>query len=137
MSANDFNDQIVAEFRANDGKVAQFGDSLVLIHHIGAKSGAERVAPVMSWTTDSGWMVAASKAGAPENPGWYHNLIANPDVDLEVSGVGTVPVTAVVLTGDERDAAWSRITSSAPGFAEYEKRTTRKIPVVEFRRRDS
>lgn len=130
-----FNDEIIAEFRANGGQVARFGDSLILLHHIGAKSGAERVSPVMGLPSDGGWLIAASKGGSPENPAWYHNLLANPEVTIETPDDAAVPVRAVELTGAERDAAWSRFTAASPGFAAYEQRTPRTIPVIELRRR--
>lgn len=130
-----FNDEIIAEFRANAGQVARFGDRLVLLHHIGAKSGAERISPVMGLPSDGGWLIAASKGGSPENPAWYHNLLANPEVTIETPDDAAVPVRAVELTGAERDAAWSRFTAASPGFAAYEERTPRTIPVIELRRR--
>ncbi|BDZ64773.1 nitroreductase/quinone reductase family protein [Agromyces mangrovi Wang et al. 2018] len=131
-----FNDGIIAEFRANAGTVARFGRSLVLVHHIGARSGTERIAPVMSIRegVDS-WLVAASKAGAHDNPAWYHNLVAHPDVMIEAPGEGVVAVHATTLRGEERDAAWTRFTSASPGFAQYEQRTDRVIPVVRLTRR--
>ncbi len=134
----DFNQTIIDEFRAHGGTVttAGFGRHLVLLHHVGAKSGTERVTPVMGLPdgTDT-WLVAASKAGAPDNPDWYHNLLAHPDVDIETPDDGTVPVHATDLTGAERDAAWARFTRHSSGFADYERRTTRTIPVLALRRR--
>ncbi|MFS0732101.1 nitroreductase/quinone reductase family protein [Microbacterium sp. 1P10UB] len=133
MSAWD--DKIIEEFRSNGGEVGRFGRSLVLMHHRGARSGTERVTPVMAIPDDGdGWLVAASKAGAPENPAWFHNLVAHPDIDLETPD-GTVAVHADVLTGDERDRGWARFTDASEGFREYEKRTSRTIPVVRFSRR--
>lgn len=133
----DFNQRIIDEFRANNGTVdsAGFGRSLVLVHHIGAKSGAERIAPVMSIRTEQGWLIAASKGGAPENPAWYHNLRAHPDVVIETPDEGEVAVRAVELVGAERDAAWAQFTARSAGFAAYEQRTSRTIPVIELRRR--
>ena len=139
MAANDhggWNEQIIAEFRANGGEVGRFGRALVLVHHVGAKSGAERIAPVMGIRADADtWLIAASKAGAPSHPGWYHNLLAHPDTVIETPDDGTVAVHAVALGGSERDAAWARFTAVSPGFSQYEERTTRTIPVVELRRR--
>lgn len=132
-----WNDQIIAEFRANGGDVSSrgFGRNLVLVHHIGAKSGTERVAPVMGIHADADtWLIAASKAGAPENPSWYHNLRAHPDVFIETPDEGTVPVHAEALTGADRDAAWARFTAISPGFRQYEQKTTRTIPVLALRR---
>ena len=138
--ANDWNQNIIDEFRANDGTVATagFGRALVLLHHVGAKSGSERVAPVMGLRQDPDtWLVAASKAGAPDNPAWFHNVQAHPDVSIEVPGEGTVAVRARVLEGAERDSGWAQFTAASPGFKEYETRTTRVIPVVALRRRES
>ena len=132
-----WNDQIIAEFRANGGNVSSrgFGRNLVLVHHIGAKSGTERIAPVMGIHTDADtWLIAASKAGAPENPSWYYNLLAHPDVRIEAPDEGIVPVHAEDLTGPDRDAAWARFTARSPGFRQYEQKTTRTIPVLALRR---
>ena len=141
---SDFNTQIIDEFRANGGTVttAGFGDSLVIVHSIGSKSGAARVSPVVAITQDDGsWLIAASKAGAPDNPAWYGNLVATPDVTLEVpaadgSGVETVDVHAEVLSGAERDAGWAQFTERYEGFRGYEARAVgRVIPVVRLVRR--
>lgn len=133
----DFNQHIVDEFRANRGTVetAGFGRSLVLLHHRGAQSGTERVSPVMGIPSDGGWFIAASKGGAPENPAWFHNLLVHPDTVIETPDEGEVAVHAVELRGAERDAAWALFTTRSPGFAEYERRTSRTIPVLELRRR--
>jgi deazaflavin-dependent oxidoreductase (nitroreductase family) len=133
-----WNDPIIAEFRANDGTVSSrgFGRSLVLLHHIGAKSGVERVTPVMQIPTDDGgWLIAASKAGADDHPAWYHNLLAHPDIVVELPGEGEVPVHVDELKGAEGDAAWEKFTARSPGFQAYEARTTRTIPVLKLRRR--
>lgn len=125
------NDKIIAEFRANDGKVGgQFeGAPLVLVHHTGAKSGTERVTPMMYRPEGDGFAIFASKAGAPDNPAWYHNLVANPDTQIEV-GTETVDVTARVTEGTERDVIWEGQKAEYPGFADYEKATDRVIPVL-------
>ena len=136
-----FNDQIIAEFRQNNGVVTAngFGDALILVHHRGAKSGAERVAPLMAIPEGDGWLVAASAAGAPKHPAWFHNLVAEPSTVVETPGadaVETVPVAASVLDGDDRDAAWAKFTSRSPGFAAYEERAgDRTIPVLLLTRR--
>jgi deazaflavin-dependent oxidoreductase (nitroreductase family) len=133
----DFNQRIIDEFRASGGTVetAGFGRSLVLLHHRGASSGIERVTPVMGIPSESGWLIAASKGGAPDNPAWFHNLLSSPETVIETPDDGEVAVQAVQLQGEERDAAWAQFTTRSPGFAEYERRTTRTIPVVELRRR--
>jgi deazaflavin-dependent oxidoreductase (nitroreductase family) len=130
------NDAIIEEFHRTGGTVANFGRSLVLLHHVGARSGASRVTPVRGIREQGGGLVAASKAGADDNPGWFHNLVAHPDVEIETADDGTVAVHATVLEGAERDAAWKQFTTASPGFAEYEKRTSRVIPVVRLRPRD-
>ncbi|TIC78997.1 nitroreductase/quinone reductase family protein [Nocardioides sp. GY 10127] len=133
---SDFNASVLAEFRERHGTVtnaAPFGNSLVVLHTTGARSGEPRVSPVMGIPDGDGWLVAASKAGAPDNPAWYHNLLAHPDLTVETgdgSAITTTQVHAVDLTGAERDAAWERFKQASPGFAEYEKRTSRTIPVL-------
>ena len=135
MSHDSFNDRIVAEFRANDGEVAGFGRSLILVHHVGAKSGTERVSPVMGIRDDQDtWLIAASKAGAPQNPAWYHNLLANPDARIETPDDGEVAVRVRELMGAARDAAWARFTARSSGFRDYETKTTRTIPVLALTR---
>lgn len=132
----DFNTQIIEDFRANGGYVgAPFhSDQLVLLHHRGAKSGQERVSPLMSFPDEDGWVIVASKGGAPTNPAWFHNLQAHPDTVIEF-GAETIPVTASVIDGAERAERWARITGSNAGFASYEKRTDRVIPLVRLSRR--
>ena len=127
----DFNAQIIEDFRANKGYVgAPFNsDQLVLLHHVGAKSGVERIAPLMSFPDDEGWVIVASKGGAPSNPAWYHNLIAHPETTVEF-GTETYEVTASVLSAEERAPLWAGITASNPGFAGYEAKTERTIPLV-------
>ena len=127
-----WNQQIIDEFRANDGKVGgQFaGANLLILRTIGAKSGQLRESPVAYFADDDGSMVVvASKAGLPTNPAWYHNLKANPKLDVEV-GTATLPVTAEEITGSEYEAKWAEIVAKAPGFGEYQKKTTRVIPLV-------
>ncbi|PPG18046.1 nitroreductase family deazaflavin-dependent oxidoreductase [Rathayibacter sp. AY1C6] len=134
----DWNDTIIEEFRANGGTVTTggFGRSLVLVHHRGARSGEERVTPLMALhPSDDVWLLAASAAGAPKHPAWFHNTIAHPDLAIETPDDGTVDVRARVLAGEERDAGWARFTTASAGFLDYEKRTTRIIPVVELTRR--
>jgi deazaflavin-dependent oxidoreductase (nitroreductase family) len=127
-----WNQQIIDEFRANDGKVGgQFaGANLLILRTIGAKSGQVRESPVAYFPEDDGSMViVASKGGLPTNPAWYHNLKANPEFDVEV-GTATVPVKAEEITGSEYEAKWAEIVAKAPGFGEYQTKTTRVIPLV-------
>ena len=129
---SDWNTQIIEEFRANGGKVGgQFeGAPMVLLHTTGAKSGQERVHPLMYQQVGDDLAIFASKAGAPTHPDWYRNLSANPSVTVEL-GDGTVPMTARVTEGDERNRIWEQQKKAYPGFAEYEKTAAgREIPVV-------
>jgi deazaflavin-dependent oxidoreductase (nitroreductase family) len=129
---NDWNQQVIEEFRANQGRVGgQFeGAPMILVHHFGRKSGAERVNPMMYQAVDGGYAVFASKAGAPDNPDWYHNLVANPDTTVEV-GTETIGVKARDTSGEERAKIWDRQKADYPGFADYEvKAAPRVIPVV-------
>ena len=104
------------------------------MHHIGARSGTERVTPLVTFPQDDGrYVIIASKAGAPTNPDWYHNLKAHPKVDVEV-GTETFPVEVAELTGAEREAVWSEVKAASPGFAGYEEKTTRTIPVLQLTR---
>jgi deazaflavin-dependent oxidoreductase (nitroreductase family) len=128
---NDWNSKIIAEFRANGGRVGgQFeGAPLLILHTVGAKSGQERVNPVMYQAVGDDFAVFASKAGAPTNPDWYHNLLANPRVRAEI-GTETIELTARVADSEERKRIWAAQTHAYPGFADYERKTTRQIPVV-------
>lgn len=137
---SDWNQQIIDEFRANGGDVRTngFGKGLVLLHHRGARTGVERVSPLAGIRVDANtWLAAASKGGAPDNPAWFHNLLAHPDVEIETPDDGTVPVRATQLLGAERDAGWARFTERSAGFRSYEGRTTRTIPVLRLTRRDA
>lgn len=134
----DWNQQIIEEFRANGGTVGTmgFGRALVLLHHVGARTGTSRVSPLAAVRVDGdAWLVAASKAGAPDNPGWFHNLRAHPDTVIETPDDGVVEVRARVLEGDERDDGWRRFEEMSDGFRGYQEKTERVIPVVELRRR--
>lgn len=128
----DFNGKIIAEFRANDGKVGGpfAGSDMLLLHHTGARTGTERVSPLAYQRVGDSFAVFASKAGSPENPAWYHNLIAHPEVSVEI-GAGTVDVTARVAEPAERDVIWDRQKQRAPHFAQYEEKAApRRIPVI-------
>jgi deazaflavin-dependent oxidoreductase (nitroreductase family) len=128
---NDWNAGIIDEFRRNGGKVGGGFEArtLLLLHTTGAKSGAERVTPLAYQRVGDGFAVFGSKAGAPTHPAWYHNLLANPRTKIEV-GSETIDVVARDTEGAERDAIWERQKRDWPGFAEYEERTSRTIPVV-------
>jgi deazaflavin-dependent oxidoreductase (nitroreductase family) len=131
-SMNDFNAQIIEEFRANDGRVGgQFdGMPILLLHHTGAKSGEQYVNPLAYQADDGRYVVFASRGGSPANPGWYHNLKANPDISIEV-GTETIPVHAEEARGEERDRLFRTQAERLPVFAEYEQKTGgRIIPVM-------
>ncbi len=132
---SDWNTKIIEEFRATGGKVGgQFdGAPLLLLHSTGAKSGQDRVAPVMYLADGDDLVVFASKAGADTNPDWFHNLKANPDTRVEI-GPDTVAVRARVAEGEERDRLFDRQKAAYPGFADYEAGTDRVIPVVVLER---
>lgn len=128
---NDWNAKVIEEFRANGGKVAEFGDAtLLILHSTGRKSGQERLSPLMYRTLEGGAVaIFASKAGAPDHPDWYHNIVANPAVTAEI-GAGTQAFTAREAVGEERTAIWERQKAEVPQFAGYEEATTRTIPVI-------
>jgi deazaflavin-dependent oxidoreductase (nitroreductase family) len=135
-SPADFNAKVIDEFRANAGRVGGNFDGMpiLLLHHTGAKSGAERVNPLAYQADDGRYVIFASKAGAPEHPGWYHNLKANPETTIEV-GAETLPVLAEEATGAERDRLYATQAERIPQFAEYEKSAGRTIPVMVLSRR--
>jgi deazaflavin-dependent oxidoreductase (nitroreductase family) len=129
----DWNRKVIEEFRSNEGKVGgQFeGAPVLLLHTTGAKTGAERVNPMMYLDLGGRRFVFASKAGADTNPEWYHNLIAHPEVTVEV-GPDTQSAKAKPITGADRDRIHAEQSKRYPGFAEYQEKTTRVIPVVEL-----
>jgi deazaflavin-dependent oxidoreductase (nitroreductase family) len=128
---SDYNAAIIDEFRANGGKVGGpfAGAPMLLLHTTGARSGEKRVNPLVYQTLGDDLAIFGSKAGAPTNPDWFHNLVANPDVTVEL-GSDTVPMRARVAEGHERERIFMRQKEIMPGFADYEARMTRVIPVV-------
>jgi deazaflavin-dependent oxidoreductase (nitroreductase family) len=130
-SPQDFNARIIEEFRANQGVVGGpfEGATLLLLHHVGARSGKDRVNPLVYNRDGDRYVVFASKAGAPTNPDWYHNLKANPNVTIEV-GTDTIDVAASEASGDERDRLFSAQVERSPQFGEYQNNTDRVIPVI-------
>ena len=128
----DWNNNIIEEFRSNEGRVGGpfEGHPVLLFHHNGAKTGIKRVNPLAYQPLHDGrWAIFASKGGAATNPDWFHNLVTNPDAKVEI-GTEIVDVTARVAEGQEREQIWARQKELMPGFADYEKRTTRQIPVL-------
>jgi len=126
---NDWNKNIIAQFRANGWKnVPMFGDRLLLLTTKGAKSGKERVNPVTYTRDGDRIVIVASKSGAPSNPAWYHNLVTNPITTIEL-GAGKLKVRATEVKGAERDRLYAVHAAVLPQFSDYEKKTSRKIPV--------
>lgn len=126
---SDWNTKVIEEFRANGGKVTNFGEHLLLLHTTGAKTGTEHITPVMYRKVDGGYAVFASFAGQPRNPAWFHNLVANPEVQAEI-GTQALRLRARVTDDAERAPIWAAHKTEFPGFQEYETKTTRQIPVV-------
>ena len=135
VNRNERNQAIIEEFRSSGGKVGgRFADTLLLLSTTGAKSGQRRTNPLVYLRDGDRWLVFASKGGAPNNPDWYHNLVKNPEVSVEV-GAEVFEAVAVVLAGEERDSIYARQALLYPTFAEYQSNTKRKIPVVALTRR--
>lgn len=128
---NDFNQQIMAEFRANGGKVGGMfeGAPVLILHTRGARSGEARQTPLMTLPDNGNYVVFASMGGAPKSPAWYHNLVANPEVEVEF-GTERFKAKASVADRETRDKLYARQAQLYPQFAEYEQKTTRVIPVV-------
>ena len=128
---NDRNKTIINEFRANGGKVGGpfAGKTLLLLHTIGAKSGQKHINPVAYISDGDRLVIIASKGGAPTNPDWYYNIVANPQIEVEV-GTEQFKVKASIATEPDRTNLYNKMVEMMPGFADYQKRTTRIIPVI-------
>ncbi len=136
--ASDFNTKIIEEFRANEGRVAGplTGTPMILIHHIGAKSGIERVSPLAcSPQGDGRFAIVAASGGSPTHPDWYYNLKASPRITVEV-GTQTFTVLAEELDGAARAELWPKLVAESPAVGEHQTRTTRQIPVFMLTRQD-
>jgi len=136
--ASDYNTKIIEEFRANEGRVGGewTGTTLILIHHIGAKSGIERVTPLGCFPQGGGrFAIVASNGGSPGHPNWYHNLKANPRITAEVGGQ-TFTVVAEELDGAARAELWPALVGEVPSLGEYQTKITRQIPVFMLTRRN-
>ena len=133
---SDFNKQVIEEFRANDGKVGGpfEGAPLLLLHTTGAKSGLARLNPLMYLPDGERHVIIASKAGAPDNPDWYYNVVANPEVSVEV-GSEKFEAVATVADEPERTELYDKMAASFSAFAEYEEKTSRTIPVIILNRK--
>ena len=127
---NDFNQQVIDEFRANEGQVGGYfaNSTLLLLHSTGAKSGQPRLNPLMTMAIGDDYVIIASKAGAPKHPDWYYNLVAQPEVEIEV-GAERFPVRARLTEEPERSQLYQQVADQFPIFAEYEKKAGRTIPV--------
>jgi deazaflavin-dependent oxidoreductase (nitroreductase family) len=130
---DDFNSGIVAEFRANGGKVGGpfEGGTLLLLHTVGAKSGKDRLSPLAYLDVDGKILIVGSYAGAPKDPAWVHNLRANPKARIEIR-TDDYEVTVRELPADERATTWTKLVESFPVFADYQANTTRVIPLFEL-----
>jgi deazaflavin-dependent oxidoreductase (nitroreductase family) len=127
---SDWNRGVIEEFRANDGRVRAFArQPLLLLTHTGAKTGTRRTNPLAYFRDGDRYVVVASKGGAPTNPDWYHNLLANPRATIEV-GAEELGVTAEPARPEERERLWAMITEKNPAFKQYEKKTPRTIPLA-------
>ena len=135
VDRQNWNRSIIEEFRENGGKVGGMweGKPLLLLTTTGAKSGQRRTNPTMYLRDGDRLLIFASKAGAPTNPDWYHNLLAHPQVTVEV-GSETYDAVATVLSSEERDRLYARQAQQFPQFADYQARTTRKIPMIALER---
>ena len=130
-----FNEQVIAEFRANEGKVGGMfeGAPMILLTSVGAKSGEPRTSPLVYTTDGDRMVIIASKGGAPTHPDWYYNLVANPVATAEV-GTETFPVTATEESGEERKRLYDQMAAIMPNFAEYQRNTDREIPLFTLSR---
>lgn len=129
------NKRIIEEFRSNAGKVEGYfsGAPMLLIHHVGARTGKERVNPLVYVQDGDDLVIAASKGGAPTHPDWYYNLKAHPRAFVEI-GTRTIFVEATEVTGSERDELYRRLAEMRPAFAGYETKTDRVIPMFRLTR---
>ena len=134
---NEYNKQVIAEFRANEGKVGGQMENMpvILLTMTGAKSGRTITKPLVYTTDGERIVVIASFAGAPHHPGWYHNLVAHPEVTLEI-GAERFRARAEVTSGEERQRLFDAQAAQMPIFHDYQKKTSRQIPVVVFNRLD-
>ena len=132
---DDFNNSIINEFRANKGKVGGpfEGAPMVLLTTTGARSGKQHTTPLVPLIDGDQLYVFGSMGGAPKHPSWYHNLVANPAVSVE-QGTAKFAATAQPVTGAERDALYAKQASRMPAFGNYQKQTTRTIPVIRLDR---
>ena len=134
MSPSEYNQKIMDEFRANGGVVTGRGKTLLLLHTFGAKSHQEHINPLAHTRDGDRYVIIASKGGAPNHPDWYYNIIANPSVRIEV-GTEKFEAEAMIASEPERTRLYDQMSAVMPGFAEYQKKTTRIIPVIVLTRK--
>jgi deazaflavin-dependent oxidoreductase (nitroreductase family) len=132
---NERNARVIAEFRSSSGAPGGpgAGRPLLLLTTTGARTGQQRTTPLVYLADGERLLVFASKGGSPTNPDWYHNLVANPRVTVEV-GPETYEAQATVLRGEERDQLFARQAAAMPNFGEYQQKTKRTIPVIALSR---
>ena len=132
---SDWNQKIIKEFRENDGVVGGHfaGHPLLLLHHTGAKSGTERINPLAAFEEGERLFIIASKGGAPDNPDWFYNVVANPTVEVEY-GTDKFKAKATVTEEPERSELYAQAVDEFPGFGDYEEKTDRVIPVITLTR---
>ncbi|MDQ3540517.1 MAG: nitroreductase family deazaflavin-dependent oxidoreductase [Chloroflexota bacterium] len=141
MDTNDFNAQVIREFRENSGTVGGpfQGATMLILHTTGAKSGQERITPLVYFPYKCRRYIVASVGGAPHNPAWYHNLVAHPDVTIEISSASSsapgsdITVEEVIaneIHGAEHADVWKALVAAMPGFGDYQRKTTRQIPLI-------
>jgi deazaflavin-dependent oxidoreductase (nitroreductase family) len=124
-----YNQRVIDEFRSNGGVVSGRGSSLLLLTTTGAKSGRQHTTPLAYTRDGDRYVILASKGGAPTNPAWYHNLVAHADVTVEVGGE-TFHARASIVDGAERERLFNQMAAKMPGFADYQRNTSRQIPVI-------
>lgn len=132
-----WNDDVITQFRQSKGTENYWGPKLIVMHTVGARSGQRHLAPVVGFRNADGWRVVASKGGAPENPAWFHNLRANPQIVIEAIEDGEIveiPVTAVQISDDEWEDVYGEIAAEEPQFGGYLEKTSRRIPVFQLNR---
>ena len=137
--SSEFTDNVIAEFRANDGHVGGdlAGTPIILIHHIGARTRTERVTPLAySLQPDGRLVIAASNGGSPTHPAWFHNLKAHPTIKVEL-GTETFTALAEEVTGDAHAELWPKLVAASPALGEFQAKTTRRIPLFTLTRRTS
>ena len=127
---SDWNTNVITEFRESKGTTNYWGPKLVVLHTVGAKSGQPRVSPLVYTSDGEHMVIIASKGGAPTNPDWYYNVKANPIVTVEMGTEQFQARASIVEDGPERDRLYAKMVARNPGFADYERKTTRTIPAV-------